>query len=107
MLTRGADQEVGIAPRRRIEPLLDRLFVDLLEALRPLEDLLREQPCRPGDLGARGIRDAQVQDEARAVARLPLHPLHGGPGTGPEPRAVTQHVDPDALLSQLLYLARD
>src|SRR2546429_9842158 len=40
-LARGADEEVGITARRRIEPLPDRLFVDLLEAPRPLEDLLR------------------------------------------------------------------
>src|SRR3989441_12633436 len=50
---------------------------------------------------------SQVQDEARAVARLPLHALHGGPRPRPEPCAVPQHVDPDPPLSQLPPLRRD
>src|SRR5881227_2054714 len=66
------DQQVRVAPGRRVELGANRVLVDVLESLDTLEHLFGEEGRRPGQLAARGVGDAQIECQPRAVARLPL-----------------------------------
>src|SRR6266571_2086256 len=101
------DQQVRVAPGRRVELGANGVLVDVLESLDALEHLFGKQARRPGQLSARGVGDAQIERQSRAVARLPLDALHCRPGAGGEPSAVAQHVDRDPLVLELRVLPRN
>src|SRR5712691_5602003 len=101
------DQQVRVAPGRRVELGADGVLVDVLESLDALEHLFGEEARRPGQLAARGVGDAQIERQPRAVPCLPLDALHRRPRAGREPGAVAQHVDRHPLVLQLGYFPRD
>src|SRR5438034_1576416 len=79
------DQQVRVAPGRGIKLGANRVLVDVLESLDALEHLFGKQARRPGQLAARGVGDAQIECQPRAVARLPLDALHRRPRAGRQP----------------------
>src|SRR5438046_2522418 len=107
VLTGRANQQVRVAPGRGVELGPDGVFVDVFEALDALEHFFGQEPRRPRQLAARGVRDAQIERQPRAVARLPLDALHRRAGPRGEPGAVAQHVDRHPLIPQLRDFPRD
>ena len=107
LLAGRADQQVGVAPGGRVQLLLHGGLVDVLELGEPFEDPFGEQPRGAGDLGTRRVRDAQVQREARALARVALDALDRRGRAGREAGAVAEHVHPHPLPAQLRHLPRD
>src|SRR5216117_735559 len=101
------DQQVRVAPGRRIELGANRVLVDVLESLDALEHLFGEEARRPGQLAARRVGDAQIERQPRAVPCLPLDALHRRPRAGGETGAVAQHVDRHPLVLQLRDFPRD
>src|SRR5258708_12931548 len=53
LLTGGANQQIGVAPRRRVQLGADRLFVDVFELLRALYHFFPNQPRPSPDLAPR------------------------------------------------------
>src|SRR2546426_11415404 len=63
------DQQVRVAPGRRVELGANRVLVDVLESLDALEHLFGKEARRPGQLAARGVGDAQIECQPREIGR--------------------------------------
>src|SRR3990172_1326237 len=107
LLAGGPDQEVGVGAVAREELAAEGALVDLVAGEPAGGDILREEPGRAHELGARTIGDEEIQPELRAERRLPDHALHRRGGGGREALQLAEHAHLHSLPLELVRLPLD